>query len=187
MWPEPDHNQDDSIGRRRDDAGEATFDKLFATYFSPLRRYVYRYLQAWEEAEDVVHDIFVQLWARRDAIETITDIDAYLYTAARNRALARLKHHAHEERWRISEAARASSGDPPIGPERDLRRAEIAAALQRALDSVSPRQRQVLLLHWRGHTYDEIGAELGISGKTASVHATRAFEALRALLASLME
>ena len=187
MWPAPDHNEDDSVVRGRGDADDALFDKLFVTYFSPLRRYVYRYLRAWEEAEDVVHDIFAQLWTRRDAITAIDDVDAYLYAAARNRALARLKRHAHEERWRVTEAARAASGDPPIGPERDLRRAEIAAALQRALDSLSPRQREVLLLHWRGHTYEKIGAMLGISPKTASVHATRAFEALRAQLSSMIE
>jgi RNA polymerase sigma-70 factor (family 1) len=187
MWAAPDQNEEGSLGDRRDEAGGNAFDKLFVTYFSPLRRYVYRYLLAWEEAEDVVHDIFVRLWARRETIAAIEDVDAYLYTAARNRALARLKQRAREERWRIAEAEQASSSDPPIGPERDLRRAEIAAALQRALDALSPRQREVLLLHWRGRTYEEIGTALGISPKTASVHATRAFEALRARLSSMIE
>jgi RNA polymerase sigma-70 factor (family 1) len=187
MWPASDHNEEDSVVGRRSDACDALFHKLFVTYFSPLRRYVYRYLRAWEEAEDVVHDIFVQLWARRESIEAIEDVDAYLYTAARNRALSRLERHAREEAWRVSEAAYASSSDPPISPERDLRRAEIRAALQRALDALSPRQREVLLLHWRGETYDAIGAALGISPKTASVHASRAFEALRAQLSSMIE
>src|SRR5690242_392109 len=88
-------------------AGAAAFDRLFEAYFDRLRRFAYRYLRSWEEAEDVVHDVFVRLWARHDQLSSIADIEAYLYTATRNRAMSRLKHLALTDRWRAHEAASA--------------------------------------------------------------------------------
>jgi RNA polymerase sigma-70 factor (family 1) len=169
------------------DGEDAAFDRLFTAYYDRLRRFTYRYLRSWEEAEDIVHDVFVRLWARRPELGAIGDPGAYLYTAARNRALSRLKHLAHEERWRTRQRTR-QHGPPagPSGPEQQLAQNEIAAALQRGLDSLTPRQRDVILLQWRGRTYDEIGATLGISPKTVSVHVSRALEALRAALAPMV-
>lgn len=162
---------------------EAAFDRLFAAYYDRLRRYTYRYLRSWEEAEDVVHDVFVRLWARRAELAAIGDLDAYLYTAARNRALSRLKHLAHEARWREKETVRQHVAPPAsAGPEQHLAERETAAAIQRGLDALSPRQRDVILLQWRGRTYEEIGAVLGISPKTVSVHVSRALEALRGVV-----
>ena len=170
-------------------ADAAAFDRLFEAYFDRLRRFAYRYLRSWEEAEDVVHDVFVRLWARRDQLSSIADLEAYLYTAARNRAMGRLKHLAVAERWRAQEAA-STGGEPATdrgSAQRRLERAETAAAIQRALDSLSPRQRDVILLQWRGKSYEEIGAVLGISPKTVSVHISRAFDALREILRPLLE
>jgi len=170
-------------------AAAAAFDRLFEAYFDRLRRFAYRYVRSWEEAEDVVHDVFVRLWARHDQLSSITDLEAYLYTATRNRAMSRLKHLTVTERWRAQEAASAAD-EPGISVnsgERRLERAETAAAIQRALDSLSPRQRDVILLQWRGQTYEEIGAALGISPKTVSVHISRAFDALREILRPLLE
>jgi RNA polymerase sigma-70 factor (family 1) len=165
---------------------EARFDALFHAHYNPLRHFAYRFLRSWEEAEDVVHDVFVRLWARRAELPTISDPSSYLYTAARNRALSRLEHLGHEARWRSAESARRDDAvDEGMTPERSLARREIAAAVQRALDQLTPRQREAILLQWRGRSYDQIAAELGISPKTVSVHLSRAFESLRQLLSSL--
>lgn len=134
----------------------------------------------------MVHDVFLRLWVGRGELSSITDPSAYLYTASRNRCVSRLKHLSHENRFRTAESTRQhdTSGEP-LTPERALARGEIAAALQRALDELTPRQREAILLQWRGRTYDEIGAALGISPKTVSVHLSRAFETMRELLAPL--
>ncbi len=166
---------------------DAAFDRLFLASFNRLRRYGYRYLRSWEEAEDVVHDVFVRLWARREELPSIADVDAYLYTAVRNRALARLKHLGYEQSYRAEQSSpHVEPPRAPLSPEQEFLHNEIAAALQRAVDALPPRQRDVILLQWRGHTCDEIGAALGISPKTVSVHVSRALEALREILPPLL-
>jgi RNA polymerase sigma factor (sigma-70 family) len=64
---------------------------------------------------------------------------------------------------------------------------EVQAAVQRALETLSPRQREIVLLRWRRQlTYEQIGAELGIAPGTAAAHMQRAIGQLRALLPRLL-
>ena len=168
---------------------ESAFDQMFRAYFDPLRWFVYRYVRSWEEAEDVVHDLFSRLWERRAELDAVGDVATYLYTAARNRALMHLRHRSVEERWRNRQQ---SEGPPlplegpvsPMGPERELLSAEIQAAVQRAVDALAPRQKDVILRRWRGESYESIAAALDISVSTVSVHMTRALEHLRRALAA---
>jgi len=172
-------------------AGDAAaFEWLFNTYFSPLRRFVCGYLRSWTEAEDVVHDLFLQLWRRRAWLGSVRDLDAYLYHIARNQALNHLKHQRVEDRWRTRRAA-APPDEPAHAPpaaELDLISSERTAALVRAVDALPPRQREVILLRWRDQaSLEEIAAKLGISTNTVEIHITRAHKQLRKALPHLLD
>jgi RNA polymerase sigma factor (sigma-70 family) len=74
---------------------------------------------------------------------------------------------------------------PLLADEKDQADDDVQASVQRALQTLSPRQREIVLLRWRRHlTYEQIGAELGIAPGTASAHMQRAITQLRALLKS---
>ncbi len=81
---------------------------LFNRYFNRLRRYVYGYVRSWAEAEDVVHDVFLQLWRRHRWLGSVRDLEAYVYHIARNQALNFLKHERVEARWRARHATPAA-------------------------------------------------------------------------------
>ncbi len=169
---------------RRLAAGDAeAFKHLFDTYFDRLYRYAYRYLQSAEESQDLVHDVFLQIWRQRRRTGLEQDLRAYLYATTRNQALNRLKHrkveHRFLERRAAAIAANEGSGPPPT-PEQEMDEVERAAALQRAIDTLPRRQREVLQLRWQNQlSYAEVAALLQISPKTVAVHLTRAFEHLR--------
>jgi len=173
----------EEIGQR----DEAAFDRLFDVYFDPLRRYVYHYLRSWDEADDVVHDLFARLWERWRELP-VTDFKAYVYTSARNRALTRLRHRAIEHRWcQVHEGpVRADAPSSPPDPERELIAAETSAALQCAVDALPPRQREVILRRWAGESHQQIAAALGISPNTVSEHMNRALRHLRQALGHLL-
>lgn len=67
------------------------YKALFRRYYSSLIFYATR-LTGGEEAEDVVQDVFVELWKRRDTIEVGDQIQAFLYRAVYTRCLNVLKH-----------------------------------------------------------------------------------------------
>lgn len=168
-------------------AGQAqAFEALFAAYADRLVRYVRRYLRSREEAEDVVQDLFLVLWDRRAELERVRDLEGYLYAAVRNRAMSQLKRRRTEARWR-EQAGGADSSEPVVGPDpfEPVASAEAAAALQRAIDSLPPRQREVVLRYWRGERNVEIAAALGISPMTIGVHLNRAIKRLREVMLHL--
>jgi RNA polymerase sigma-70 factor (ECF subfamily) len=71
-------------------------------------------------------------------------------------------------------------------PQEELTSQETAAAIQRAVDSLPPRQREILQLRWqRQASYDKIAQALGISPKTVAVHISRALQHLREMLADV--
>ena len=64
---------------------DVTYQTLFRRYYPSLIFYSTR-LVGDEEAEDVVQDVFVELWRRKDYIEIGDQIQAFLYRAVYTRA-----------------------------------------------------------------------------------------------------
>ncbi len=69
---------------------DVTYKALFRRYYPSLIFYATR-LVGEEEAEDVVQDVFVELWKRKDHIEIGDQIQAFLYRAVYTRALTNAK------------------------------------------------------------------------------------------------
>jgi len=163
------------------------FRQLFDLHFAELYRFVYRYVQSVETAKDLVHETFLRLWQQRDRVDLVgPTARSYLYTIARYQSLDHLRHRRVQLRWQREYA------DPVMvdqgaalapDPHTEFTNGEIAGAVQRAIDSLPRRQREVLLLRWqRQASYDEIGKALGISTKTVAVHLGRAIQHLREML-----
>lgn len=79
-----------------DDTFDITYKALFRRYYPNLMFYATR-LVGDEEAEDVVQDVFVELWKRRDSMVIGDQIQAFLYRAVYTRALNLLKHRSIED------------------------------------------------------------------------------------------
>ena len=67
-----------------DENFDLTYKALFRRYYPSLIFYATR-LVGEEEAEDVVQDVFVELWKRKDSIEIGEQIQAFLYRAVYTR------------------------------------------------------------------------------------------------------
>ena len=80
---------------------DVTYKALFRRYYPSLIFYATR-LVGEEEAEDVVQDVFVELWKRKDHIEIGDQIQAFLYHAVYTRALNVLKHRSVEDGYCVA-------------------------------------------------------------------------------------
>lgn len=192
--PEP----DDEVGGTEEPEDTATesellgagdmeaFKRLFDGHYESLYRYALRYLRSAEEANDVVHDVFLQMWRHRQRIGLGRDLRTYLYATTRNHSLDRLKRRKVEDRFRERrEVADAQEG---ADAESELESRELAARIQRAIDSLPPRQREVLRLRWQQHlSYEEIAKALNISPKTVAIHLSRGLHHLRDALPDIAE
>lgn len=166
-------------GARRD---VAAFEALFRTHYAPLCDFVNGYVRSREVARDLVQDLFLRLWERAGTPASALAA-AYLYTAARNRALRHLRRQRVAERYArlvLRRAERTEAGPAEVVDEHELTR-----ALERAVSELPERCRLVFTLSRHRHLSNaEIAAALGISVNTVEHQMWLALKALRAKLAA---
>lgn len=60
-----------------------TFSKIYLVYFPKLVRFAREYVISTEDAENIVQDIFMYLWEHRDMLDSLNNLNAFLFTLAK--------------------------------------------------------------------------------------------------------
>lgn len=161
---------------------EQAFETIFRAYYVRLVSFATTNVESQATAEELVQEIFLQIWRRREQWTVERSLAAYLFRAVRNR-IANARRALRLESSYSSDAARTIELEESAPADARLREAEIGAALAHALALLPERPRQVFLLSRRqGLSYSEIGTVLGISVKTVEMHMSRALVQLRSSL-----
>jgi RNA polymerase sigma-19 factor, ECF subfamily len=162
-------------------------ETLFRSFHARLCAFAFGYLQNAADAEEVVQDVFLSIWQKREEIEVRSSLRAYLFRAVRNRALNRSARARLEQRW----LEEASSDDlelqtaDPI--DKTLEHAELVTRVHAAIAALPPGCRRVLQLRWQEQlSYLEIADALGISEKGVENQLARARKALKTMLADVL-
>jgi len=157
------------------EAFAALYDRLAVRLFNTARSMT----DSLPDAEDTVHDVFVELARSRDRLARITDIDAYIFTMLRH-AVSRRRRRRDVDRRAIDTVSRqrAEAGRFTTQP------AELPDdALTAAVAGLPSAQREVLALKVDGGlTFAEIAAVIGTSINTAASRYRYAIEKIRATL-----
>ncbi|MCW0484509.1 RNA polymerase sigma-70 factor [Gaoshiqia sediminis] len=82
-----------------------SFEELFRLYFPRMQRYACYLLRDSDEADDLVQDVFLQLWRDQDLLDRDKNVSSYLFTILRNRCLNVLKKRIVEDRYRLHETS----------------------------------------------------------------------------------
>lgn len=165
------------------DGDRAAFETVFRMYAEPLCDFVQGYVGSPEVAEELVQDLFLELWIQRENWDVQESVRSYLYAAARNRALDHLKHQQVVERW--EEEPRRDETYRPPSPLDELQHEQLRTEVQRAIKQLSERRRVVFVLSRRhGLTYKEIAVMLDLSVRTIETHMREALKSLRDLLSA---
>lgn len=174
------------------------YETVFRSLYPSLVTYVARIVDSQAVGEELVQEIFLTLWQRRATLEIAEgSLSAYLFTSARNRALAHLRREKVATRWRERatfdaliaerELSRDAGGRDGGGGMPDAVEVELSVAIAAAVAALPPRARQVFTMHRQGgRTYGEIAAELGVSLRTVENHMSAALKSLRARLARFL-
>lgn len=68
------------------------FDEIYVIYFSRMKRFAKEYVLSDEDAENIVQDVFMVLWEKRDILEIRVDLVPYLFVLVKNKCLDYLRH-----------------------------------------------------------------------------------------------
>jgi RNA polymerase sigma-70 factor (ECF subfamily) len=168
-------NEAEILQRLRDGDHEA-FEILFRTHYEQLVGLAERMLRGGGTAEEIVQDVMLELWRRRESLVVTESIRAYLFRSTRNRVLNQLRHQRVVRQSGAGDSARSARAralDTVIEHEID-------AAVREAIAALPERCREVFELS-RGHglKYSEIASALGISVKTVEAQMGKALRVLR--------
>ncbi len=167
------------------DGDERAFEALFRAYAPGLVVFVARYVRTAAVAEELVQDLFLAVWRRRATLAVDGDAGAYLYAAARNRALS----HLARERTTARRTADPGAAPPDVADPRAPRADDLLALLELhdAVAALPTRCRLVFTLQRQhGMSYGEVAQALGLSAKTVETQMGRALKALRAHLGAAL-
>jgi RNA polymerase sigma-70 factor (ECF subfamily) len=126
----------------------AAFEACYTERFAALWRFARTLTGSADVANDVVQDVFVSVWVRREQLVVQTTIPAYLYGAVRRRAM---REHRRDAIIQRSEALADPDtmhglGEPPLGPDAHVAARDRCIALEAAIRALPDRQRAALRL-----------------------------------------
>jgi RNA polymerase sigma factor (sigma-70 family) len=167
----------------------------FAAYGPRLRAYIRRQVSDLGDAEDLLQDVFEELFASYRLTQPIEQVAGWLLRVARNRIIDRYRARARESRLierhdgdaepRLIDEWPAPEGD---GPEAMAMRDEWFAQLEAAIEALPAAQREVFIAHeLEGRSFRELAAASGEGINTLLGRKHAAVKALRALLRDLRD
>ena len=171
---QPIDDSDEALLERVRASDSVAFEQLFRRYAEPLYDCAYGYVASRDAAQEVVQQLFVELWERRRVWQVSGTVATYLYRAVRNGSLNALR----DGRRRMRLGERAYEGP---GIEQEVEAADLARAVARIVARLPERCREVFRLNRYHHlTYAEVAQVLNLSVKTVELHMARALRELRA-------
>ncbi|MBJ7879220.1 RNA polymerase sigma factor [Gelidibacter salicanalis] len=157
------------------------FRKLFDTYRNDLYKFSLSMVHSTPYAEEIVQDVFLKVWLKRESLNPDMSFRAYLFTITRNKTLKFLKKAANNQKLR-EEVYYASQKITNI-TEHSIRESELEIIKNEALNKLPPRRLLIFeMSRNEGKSYDTIAEELRISPHTVRNQMSKALETLRTTL-----
>jgi RNA polymerase sigma-70 factor, ECF subfamily len=159
---------------------ERLLEQYFFEHFEALHRYAYTLLKDNDDAKDIVQNVFIQLWEKRDALTIRQSVRSYLYVAVHNHSLNRIKSKKIRQKHHNNFAANENQ---TVGQD-SAEAAELKKEVLTAMDTLPDKCREIFYKsRFEEKTYQEIADELDISIKTVEAQMGKALRVLRTLLA----
>lgn len=157
---------------------QESFGRLYELYSERLFVNLLKLVKHPETAEEILHDIFVQVWEKRNTIEIHTSIRAYLFRIGENKVYDFYRKVRRDKLLYAHVKAAASEQYTHI--EESLLFRENEQLLQAAVAALPPQRRQVFeLCKLQGKTYEQVSNLLGISTSTVNDHIVKATRSIR--------
>lgn len=154
------------------------FNEIYARYWDLVYVVACKKLNDKEEAKDVVHDLFMLIWAKRDSIHITTTFAGYIYVILKNkitdlsrRRTLQLKH--------SNETLKSETGMEENAFERYASK-DMVSQLQLEIENMPVGMRKVFLMSREEQlSVNEIAGKLSISSQTVKNQITSALKRLR--------
>ena len=140
------------------------FENIYLSYFPKMKRFAQEYVISEQDAENIVQDMFAELWEKREMFTCQTIRIAYLFTIIKNKCLNHLRHLDSLEAF-----------EQHIFSDQD-----IEDLINRALDSLPTKCKEIFIMNkLEGKKQEQIATELNLSTNTVRNQISIAYKKLR--------
>lgn len=169
---------------------EKAFEFIFRSYYSMLCSYAYDIIMDYDQAREIVQDVFVRIWENRSLIEINSSIKSYFFRSVNNQCINYLKHNAVLKRQNdnyqmeiIEKSDRISGYDEDYTLDSILYDG-IEDDVIEAIDNLPDQCRQIFLQsRFERLSYEKIASQNNISINTVKTQLRRALEKIRTHMA----
>jgi RNA polymerase sigma-70 factor (ECF subfamily) len=175
-------HSDDVLVKRVAAGDKLAMRILFARHNVRIYRFALRIVRNEATAEDLVSEVFLDLWRQAERFEARSSVSTWLLAMTRFKAMSALRRRGEDE---LDEATMDAVADEADDPEVSAQKADKAAVLRRCLGKLSPEHREVIdLVYYHEKSIQEVGEIVGIPENTVK---TRVFYARKHLSELLKE
>jgi len=161
---------------------EIAFRRLYLKWYQLLAGYVFRITESRELTEEIVQDVFINIWRVRETLAEINNFKYFLLVVSRNKAFDILKKQLKEQKLKQIWAKENLSAFATALDDIDFSRNSL---IEKAIDSLPPRRKEVYLLSRHERiAHNEIAKRLGISKESVKTHLKLANNSISAFILS---
>ena len=170
------HDDKDLLNRLRQ-SDETAFETIFTTYYASLCLFASQFLGSDAKAEEIVQDLFVNLWSKRSKLQVDRSLKSYLFHAVKNNCLNWIQHkkvrEKHVQSVKENFVQRLDESDYFL-------EVGLSEKIAESIESLPEKRRQIFKLsREQGLKYQEIADQLGLSVKTVETQMGLALKQLR--------
>lgn len=159
------------------DGDEEAFTLVYNRYKDAIYYTAQKMTSSTVLAEEVIQDVFLKFWIRREKAPGIENIKAYLHTMAENLIFDAVRKQQKEQHFKTTQNEEAFSATPAIL----LEQKDYALILQNAVNRLPPKQRETYrLIKEQGLKRDQVAGLLKVSPETVKWNLDQAMRSIRA-------
>jgi len=157
---------------------EKAFRTLYDAYFNHLSAFIFKLCKSAETTEEIIQDVFVRLWVRRNSLSQIDSPEAYIFSMARNKTIDHLRRLVRETHLMdiLTDQMLTDSNDT----EERLNAKELRDLIEEALSGLSEQKKKIFYLsREEGLSHDQIAEAMHLSKSTVKNHLSETLHHIR--------
>jgi RNA polymerase sigma-70 factor (ECF subfamily) len=159
------------------------YKKIFQEYYNPLCNFAFKYVKREDLSEDIVQEVFVQIWQKRSQIKITSGVKNYLFQSTRNKAIEWIRRNKLESEYVEGEL---NKNKHSYELEMESNAYILKEQLSRSIRQLPPKCQEIFVMSkMNGLTYAEIAEELNLSVKTVENQIGRGLKLLREMLTKM--
>ncbi len=166
-----------------------SFEEIYVSYFSRMKYFALEYVLSEEDAENIVQDVFTELWEKKELLTYNINLVAFLFTSIKNRCVDHLRHRvvvqeaADQMREEYQMTLRAKLASLELFEQSIFSDQDIERIVTDIIESLPEKCREIFIKSKiEGKKQKEIALELNISLKTVENQMNIAYKKIKAEL-----